>query len=228
MFVRITRTGDRSYVKIVEAFRDDTGSTRQRVIATLGRLEHVLRGDGLAHVGHARICILLRPLNLRDVPRELEEPHRLPGCASRPPRHGQRRLRARGGPQARRGSRDDLGELGFGVRFQPLPVAEPRPEGLREGPDPSRRPHHREGLEPESKDPAPRSLPDHHVDRPVLEGGVEGLLAGAVEAMDFVDEQQAALLEPGEERDELPGIADRARHDLLDLRPALRREQPGA
>jgi hypothetical protein len=39
MFVRITRTADRSYVKIVEAFRDDTGSTRQRVVATLGRLE---------------------------------------------------------------------------------------------------------------------------------------------------------------------------------------------
>mgnify|MGYP000893527930 FL=1 len=44
MFVRITRTADRSNVKIVEAFRDDTGATRQRVIATLGRLEHVRGG----------------------------------------------------------------------------------------------------------------------------------------------------------------------------------------
>jgi uncharacterized protein YcbK (DUF882 family) len=44
MFVRITRTGDRSYVKIVEAFRDDTGASRQRVVATLGRLEHVRGG----------------------------------------------------------------------------------------------------------------------------------------------------------------------------------------
>jgi transposase len=44
MFVRITRTGERSYVKIVEAFRDDTGVSRQRVIATLGRLEHVRGG----------------------------------------------------------------------------------------------------------------------------------------------------------------------------------------
>jgi len=38
MFVRITRADGRSYVKIVEAFRDDRGATRQRVIATLGRL----------------------------------------------------------------------------------------------------------------------------------------------------------------------------------------------
>jgi hypothetical protein len=44
MFVRVTRTGNRSYVKIVEAFRDDTGSSRQRVVATLGRLEHVRGG----------------------------------------------------------------------------------------------------------------------------------------------------------------------------------------
>lgn len=44
MFVRITRTGDRSYVKIVEALRDDTGASRQRVVATLGRLEHVRGG----------------------------------------------------------------------------------------------------------------------------------------------------------------------------------------
>lgn len=44
MFVRITRTGNRSYVKIVEAFRDDTGASRQRVVATLGRLEHVRGG----------------------------------------------------------------------------------------------------------------------------------------------------------------------------------------
>lgn len=44
MFVRITRTAGRSYVKIVEAFRDDTGASRQRVVATLGRLEHVRNG----------------------------------------------------------------------------------------------------------------------------------------------------------------------------------------
>ncbi len=50
MFVRITRAEGRSYVKIVEAFRDDRGATRQRVIATLGRLEHVRAGGADALV----------------------------------------------------------------------------------------------------------------------------------------------------------------------------------
>jgi transposase len=44
MFVKLTRSGSRSYVKLVEAFRDDTGVSRQRVIATLGRLEQVRAG----------------------------------------------------------------------------------------------------------------------------------------------------------------------------------------
>ena len=50
MFIRITRADGRSYVKIVEAFRDDRGATRQRVIATLGRLEHVRAGGADALV----------------------------------------------------------------------------------------------------------------------------------------------------------------------------------
>jgi hypothetical protein len=44
MFVKVTRSGGRSYVKLVEAFRDDAGQPRQRVIATLGRLEQVRAG----------------------------------------------------------------------------------------------------------------------------------------------------------------------------------------
>lgn len=50
MFIRITRADGRSYVKIVEAFRDDRGATRQRVVATLGRLEHVRAGGADALV----------------------------------------------------------------------------------------------------------------------------------------------------------------------------------
>ena len=41
MFVKLTRSGGRTYVKLVEAFRDDAGVSRQRVVATLGRLEQV-------------------------------------------------------------------------------------------------------------------------------------------------------------------------------------------
>ena len=44
MFVKVTRSGPRSYVKLVEAFRDDAGVPRQRVIATLGRLEQIRAG----------------------------------------------------------------------------------------------------------------------------------------------------------------------------------------
>ena len=44
MFVKLTRSGPRSYVKLVEAYRDDRGVSRQRVVATLGRLEQVRTG----------------------------------------------------------------------------------------------------------------------------------------------------------------------------------------
>jgi len=44
MFVKITTSGPRQYVKLVEAFRDDAGVARQRVIATLGRIEAVRSG----------------------------------------------------------------------------------------------------------------------------------------------------------------------------------------
>jgi transposase len=50
MFVKVTRSGPRSYVKLVEAFRDDAGVPRQRVIATLGRLEQIRSGGADALV----------------------------------------------------------------------------------------------------------------------------------------------------------------------------------
>lgn len=54
MFVKVTRSGGRSYVKLVEAFRDDAGLSRQRVIATLGRLEQVRAGSACALVNGLR------------------------------------------------------------------------------------------------------------------------------------------------------------------------------
>lgn len=44
MFVKITTSGSRQYVKLVEAFRDKAGVSRQRIVATLGRLEAVQAG----------------------------------------------------------------------------------------------------------------------------------------------------------------------------------------
>jgi len=45
MLVKITTSGPRRYVKLVEAYRDTGGVSRQRVIATLGRIEAVRAGE---------------------------------------------------------------------------------------------------------------------------------------------------------------------------------------
>jgi hypothetical protein len=41
MYVRITRSGSRSYLRIVEGFRDEHGKVRQRIIANLGRIDQL-------------------------------------------------------------------------------------------------------------------------------------------------------------------------------------------
>ena len=39
MYTRITKTGDRQYLQLVESFRNDRGQVRVRVVANLGRLD---------------------------------------------------------------------------------------------------------------------------------------------------------------------------------------------
>lgn len=39
MFIKLTRSGRRTYAQLVESFRDDAGKVRQRTIATLGRID---------------------------------------------------------------------------------------------------------------------------------------------------------------------------------------------
>jgi len=58
MFVKLTRSGPRTYVKLVEAYRDEHGVSRQRVVATLGRLEQVRAGgaDALIRGLHRVTC----------------------------------------------------------------------------------------------------------------------------------------------------------------------------
>jgi hypothetical protein len=41
MYTRITKTGDRQYLQLVESFRNDRGQVRVRVIANLGRLDRL-------------------------------------------------------------------------------------------------------------------------------------------------------------------------------------------
>ena len=48
MFVKITTSAGRQYVKLVESFRDGSGTPRQRVVATLGRVEAVQAGQNNA------------------------------------------------------------------------------------------------------------------------------------------------------------------------------------
>ena len=41
MYIKVTRSGPRRYVQLVEAYRDDAGQPRQRTVATLGRLDQM-------------------------------------------------------------------------------------------------------------------------------------------------------------------------------------------
>lgn len=44
MFVKVTRSGDRRYVQLVESYRDAQGRVKKRTVATLGRLEQLQDG----------------------------------------------------------------------------------------------------------------------------------------------------------------------------------------
>jgi len=55
MFVKLTKSGPRSYVQLVEAYRDEMGRPKQRTVATLGRLDQM--GDSMRsmHDGLSRL-----------------------------------------------------------------------------------------------------------------------------------------------------------------------------
>jgi hypothetical protein len=44
MFIKVTASGSRRYVQLVEAFRDESGAPKQRTVATLGRLDQLSTG----------------------------------------------------------------------------------------------------------------------------------------------------------------------------------------
>ena len=41
MFVKITASGSRRYVQLVESYRDDAGRVKKRTVATLGRVDQI-------------------------------------------------------------------------------------------------------------------------------------------------------------------------------------------
>src|SRR5690606_4918648 len=55
MFVKITKSGPRRYVQLVEAYRDDAGRPKQRTVATLGRLDQAHAPLKSVHEGLSRI-----------------------------------------------------------------------------------------------------------------------------------------------------------------------------
>lgn len=60
MFVKVTKSGPRRYVQLVEAFRDEQGVTRHRHVANLGRLEEARENlgrliDGLCRVAEREV-----------------------------------------------------------------------------------------------------------------------------------------------------------------------------
>ena len=41
MYVKITRSGNRRYVQLLESFRDENGKVKKRTVANLGRLDEI-------------------------------------------------------------------------------------------------------------------------------------------------------------------------------------------
>lgn len=41
MFVKVTTSGSRRYVQLVESYRDEAGRVKKRTVATLGRLDQL-------------------------------------------------------------------------------------------------------------------------------------------------------------------------------------------
>ncbi len=41
MFVKVTASGPRRYVQLVESYRDEAGRVKKRTVATLGRIDQI-------------------------------------------------------------------------------------------------------------------------------------------------------------------------------------------
>ena len=52
MYVKVTTSGPRRYVQLIESFRDDAGHFKKRTVATLGRADQ-LRGELDSVIGYS-------------------------------------------------------------------------------------------------------------------------------------------------------------------------------
>jgi hypothetical protein len=55
MFVKLTKSGPRSYVQLVEAYRDDVGRPKERTVAKLGRLDQMCDSVRSLHDGLSQL-----------------------------------------------------------------------------------------------------------------------------------------------------------------------------
>ena len=62
MFIKVTKSGSRRYVQVVESYRDESGRVRQRTIASLGRLEAISENALSLIKGLARACGVTPPV----------------------------------------------------------------------------------------------------------------------------------------------------------------------
>ena len=56
MYIKVTESGGRRYAKLVEAYRDEKGVSRQRVIANLGRVDTLKDPDNALSRGLKKLC----------------------------------------------------------------------------------------------------------------------------------------------------------------------------
>lgn len=68
MYVRVSKSGNRSYLQIVEGYRDDVGRVKQKVIANLGRLDKMGEKD-LSVLIHGLQRAIGRPETLPEPPK---------------------------------------------------------------------------------------------------------------------------------------------------------------
>ena len=124
-------------------------------------------------------------------------------------------------PEEPRRARDDLGEVGDVVVVEPFDDPEAVAERRGQEPGPSRGPDQREGLQVELDGARRRALADHDVELEFLQRGIEDLLDHRAQAVDLVDEQDAAALQVGEDRGEIGGALQDRSGGLAQARPHL-------
>ena len=154
--------------------------------------------------------------DLGDVAHAAEDPVRDARRAARAPRDLDRRLGLDLDAEDARRAVDDRRELLRRVVVEAERHAEAVAKRRRQQARARRRADQRERRKVERERPRRRPLTDDDVEPEVLERRVEDLLDGAVQPVDLVDEQDVALLEPGEDRRHVALPLERGAGDRAD------------